>query len=43
MGTAVSLIRRHIARFGGQPELAARARSLCPFAFKSVDLLADPG
>jgi hypothetical protein len=35
MGTAFSLIRQRIARFGGQPALAAQERSLYPFAFSA--------
>jgi hypothetical protein len=36
MGTAFSLIRQRIARFGGQPALAAQERSLYPFAFSAM-------
>lgn len=36
MGTAFSLIRQRIGRFGGQPELAAQERSLYPFAFSAA-------
>ena len=35
MGTAFSLIRQRIARFGGQPALASHERSLYPFAFSA--------
>ena len=36
MGTAFSLIRQRITRFGGQPALAAQERSLYPFAFSAA-------
>ena len=36
MGTAFSLIRQRISRFGGQPELAVQERSLYPFAFSAA-------
>jgi hypothetical protein len=36
MGTSFGLIRQRIARFGGQPALAAQERSLYPFAFSAA-------